>query len=157
MLVKITNSLLSELSETAKSSPRKRKNHNFHKESSDTLQRMLNAMEPDTYVQPHKHENPDKREVFLLLKGKAVVVSFDGQGEVTDWIILNHHTNFAVEIPEKTWHTIIPLERGTVVYEVKDGPYEPIDDKNFASWAPSEKDPNCIQYNQELLKQIGLA
>lgn len=157
MLVKITKSLLTELSETAKNLPRKRKNHNFHKESSDILQRMLNALEPETYVQPHKHENPDKREVFLILKGKAVVVSFNDNGEITDWILLNKHTNFAVEIPEKIWHTIISLERGTVVYEVKDGPYEPTDDKNFASWAPSEKDSDCANYNKKLLKQIGLA
>ncbi len=157
MLVKITKSLLNSLTETAKTLPRKRKNYNFHRENSDTLQRMLNAMEPDTYVQPHKHENPDKREVFLILKGKAVVISFNNYGDIDDWILLNGQTNFAAEIPEKIWHTIITLERGTVVYELKDGPYEPIDDKNFAPWAPSENDPECDNYNQELLKQIGLA
>ena len=157
MLVRITNSLLTELSGKASLLPRKRINHNFHKESSDTLQRMLNAMEPETYVQPHKHEEPDKREVFLILKGKAVVITFNEQGDISDWILLNRKTNFAVEIPGKTWHTIISLERGTVVYEVKDGPYEPTDDKNFAAWAPSEKEPGCMEYNRKLLKQIGLA
>ena len=41
-------------------SPRLRLNHNFHDDLADPINRMLNALEPGTYLQPHKHENPDK-------------------------------------------------------------------------------------------------
>jgi len=117
---------------------------------------MLNAIEPGSYVQPHKHENPDKREVFLLLKGKLAVVFFNNDGAVTEHIILDNRENFGVEIPPSVWHTIIALETGTVVYEIKDGPYSPADDKNFASWAPRERDKNCTAYLKSVMLKLDL-
>jgi cupin fold WbuC family metalloprotein len=74
---------------------------------------MLNAMEPGTYVQPHKHENPDKREAFLLLRGKMLVVSFDEAGQVTDHVVLDPQAgNFGLEVPPRTYHTLICLAKG---------------------------------------------
>ena len=103
---------------------------------------MLHAMNPGTFVQPHKHENPDKREIFLILQGRVLVVAFNYAGKITDHSILNTVTgNFGIEIPTGTWHTLIALEENSVVYEVKDGPYDPDDDKDFAAWAPAESDP----------------
>lgn len=153
---KIELQRLNELCIEAKNLPRKRKNYNYHDDLSDTLQRLLNAMQPDTYVQPHKHESPDKREVFILLTGKALVVTFNNNGEIEEHFILSRELgNFGVEIPEKEWHTVIVLEEDTVVYEVKDGPYSPVDDKNFAEWAPKEGDPNCQVFNEKILDAIG--
>lgn len=153
---KIELQRLNELCIEAKNLPRKRKNYNYHDDLSDTLQRLLNAMQPDTYVQPHKHESPDKREVFILLTGKALVVTFNNNGEIEEHFILSRELgNFGVEIPEKKWHTVIVLEEDTVVYEVKDGPYSPVDDKNFAEWAPKEGDPNCHVFNEKILDAIG--
>ena len=118
---------------------------------------MLNAMEPDTYFQPHKHENPDKAEVFFVLRGKILIVEFDEKGNIIDYIVLDSKEgNYGVEIPPRTYHTIISLEEGTVAYEVKDGPYNPIDDKNFASWAPKEGDNNAWDYNKKLLHKLKI-
>lgn len=156
-MIKIDNSFITPTSEKAKNSERQRMNYNFHKEASATLQRMLNAMEPSTYIQPHKHENPDKVEVFFVLRGKILLVEFDNEGRITDHIILDPDTgNYGGEIPPGTWHTIISLEPGTVAYEVKDGPYDPSIDKNFASWAPAEGDPDCQEYNEKILNQLGI-
>jgi cupin fold WbuC family metalloprotein len=156
-MIKINSKLINGLTEKAAQSERKRVNHNFHKELSDTLQRLLNVMEPSTYVRPHKHEDPDKREAFIILKGRAVAVEFNNTGDVTDYFILDPAIeNFGVEIPERTWHTIIALDRDTVVYEVKDGPYNPINDKNFAPWAPAEYSHESIDYNQKLLRILKL-
>ncbi|MFZ4571070.1 MAG: WbuC family cupin fold metalloprotein, partial [Bacteroidales bacterium] len=131
---------------------RRRKNYNFHKEYSDTLQRLLNAMEPMSYVRPHKHEDPDKREVFFALRGRILVVEFDESGNIADHIILDPLNGvFGAEIPEKTFHTIVSLETGTVAYEVKDGPYSPISDKNFAAWAPFEGSPDALPYLEKLV------
>ena len=69
-MIRIDKELLDSVSAKAKASPRLRVNFNFHEEAEDTLQRLLNAMEPGTYVQPHKHENPNKREAFLLKRIK---------------------------------------------------------------------------------------
>lgn len=153
----INTKLLDDVVSQAKLSSRKRKNYNFHETLDDRLQRMLNAIEPGTYVQPHKHENPDKAEAFLILKGKALVVEFDVQGEITAQTIISPANGvYGCEIAPTTWHCIVSLETGTVVYEVKDGPYSPINDKNFASWAPKEGDPECETYLLQLLKRCGI-
>jgi len=155
MLKIVSPELLDELSQKAVSSPRKRLNHNFHDDLADPINRMLNALEPGTYLQPHKHEDPDKREVFILIRGKFVVVFFDGLGNPTEFVPLDREFgNYAVEIPVGAWHTVIALESGSVVYEVKDGPYLPMNDKNFASWAPKEGDPECAEYLARLTDQF---
>lgn len=157
MVKKIEKSTLNQLVKEARSSARKRKNFNYHPRFDDPINRMLNAVEPGSYVQVHKHEDPDKREVFILLKGKMVVVFFDDNGNIDDHIILDNLENFGVEIPASRWHTIIALETGTVVYEIKDGPYSPADDKNFASWSPKEGDPNCTAYLEKILSQLHIS
>ncbi|MEA3445992.1 MAG: WbuC family cupin fold metalloprotein [Bacteroidota bacterium] len=153
-MIKIVNKqALSGLSNEAAKSTRLRKNLNFHEFAEDTLQRMLNAFEPDTYICPHKHENPDKRELFILLKGKILIVIFDDSGAVSDSVLLDREKgNYAVEIAPRTWHTVISLEKGSVAFEIKDGPYNNETDKIFAPWAPSENSPEAGKYLNKLLK-----
>lgn len=69
----IDKQLLDKTSEQAKQSPRLRMNYNFHERLDDPVNRLLNAMEPGSYIRPHRHLDPDKDEIFLLLRGKAVV------------------------------------------------------------------------------------
>lgn len=150
----VSDKLLDELSLKASNSPRQRLNLNFHEELSDPMNRMLNAFEPGTYIQPHKHENPDKREVFIVLRGSMLMVIFDDSGNPTDFVLLDPKKGtYAIEIPPRTWHSVISLESGTVVYEIKDGPYIPITDKNFAHWAPKEGDASCSVYLTRLTEQ----
>lgn len=147
----INRTLLNALSKKAKNSTRKRVNHNFHEDYTDPINRMLNALEPETYCQPHKHENPDKREVFIVLKGKMAVFFFDDSGNITNYNLLSPNSeNYGVDIPAGVWHTLVSLESGSVAYEVKDGPYQKEIDKNFASWAPKEEDKEAISYLKKL-------
>jgi len=156
MLKIVSPKLLDDLTQKARNSSRRRLNHNFHEDLTDPINRMLNALEPGTYLQPHKHENPDKREVFIVLRGSLVVVFFDTSGNPTDFVLLDPQKgNHAVEIPVGAWHTLISLESGSVVYEVKDGPYLPLSDKNFASWAPKEGDQACEEYLEKLTNQYS--
>lgn len=151
----IDNKLLQAVSEKAKASDRQRMNHNFHSDYSDPINRMLNALEPGTYCQPHKHEDPDKREVFMVLKGSFAVFFFNDIGEVTQVVKLSQSEGtYGVDIPPRIWHTLVCLEPGSVAYEVKDGPYAKPKDKNFASWAPKEGEPGCAAYLEGLLEQL---
>jgi cupin fold WbuC family metalloprotein len=153
----INRQLASSVSEEAKKSARLRKNYNFHADLSDPVNRMLNAFEPGTYVRPHKHESPDKCEVFLILTGKALALWFDDAGAIIEHVILDSSQGvFGVEIPPREWHSIISLTSGTVLYEVKQGPYAPINDKNFASWAPAEGSPEAAAYLASILARLGL-
>jgi len=156
-MIHINDNIIQPLMKEARASARKRKNYNFHPAATDPMHRMLHAMEPETYVQPHKHEAPDKREAFIILKGRVAAVEYSNDGKVCDWIILDTVTgNFGMEIAPRTWHNLICLESGTVVYEVKDGPWDVADDKFFAPWAPKEGDEGCEEFNRMILEKVGL-
>ncbi len=156
MLV-IDDFVLKSLTHEAQTNERKRKNKNYHTGDEDPIQRMLNAFEPDTYVRPHTHVNPDKREVFIILTGRLLVIFFDEFGEIINHIILDRETGqFAVEIKPGEWHTATGLEEGTVVYEIKDGPYNVSDDKNFAKWAPEENCDKAQLQLQSWLRELDL-
>jgi cupin fold WbuC family metalloprotein len=157
LMIHIDKEMIETLAEQARSANRKRKNLNFHTVSADPMHRMLHAMEPETYVQPHKHENPDKREAFIILKGRVAAVQYTDTGDVSDFIILDPATEcFGVEFTPRTWHNLIVIAPGTIVYEVKDGPWDPADDKFFATWAPAEGDNGCEEYKGKILKAIGV-
>ena len=149
--------LLEKMNAKSRVASRKRAHYTFHKSDDDTLQRMLNAMQPGTYLRPHKHKNPDKREVFLVLTGKFLVVEFDEAGAIVDYMILDAKTHqHAAEIAQRTYHTVICLAPDSIAYEIKDGPYDPIDDKNFASWAPREGKAGCQEFIQKILNELNI-
>ncbi len=156
MIKVVSDQVLNTLSDEAIRSDRLRKNLNFHKMADDPMQRMLNAFEPGTYIAPHKHENPDKRELFILIRGKLLVVIFHESGMISDYIFLDREKgNFAVEIAPKTWHTVISFEKGSIAFEIKDGPYCPDTDKNYAPWAPPENSAEGEVYLKNLLDLIN--
>lgn len=155
-MIKIDQSLLDALTSKASSVPRLRINHNFHEGDSDPLQRMLNAMEPGTYIRPHLHMNPDKREAFICLRGRFMVVEYNDDGTIHDFIILDpQEGNFACEIAAGRYHNMIALCSGSVAYELKDGPYDPATDKKFAPWAPEEGSSGTSKFIASILNQTG--
>jgi cupin fold WbuC family metalloprotein len=156
-MIVINRQLASSVSEEAKNTARLRKNHNFHTDYEDPVNRMLNAFEPGTYIRPHKHESPDKCEVFIILTGKALVLQFDDEGTIKKHAILDNARGvYGVEIAPREWHSILSLASGTVLFEVKPGPYAPISDKNFASWAPAEGSPESPAYLSSILIKLGI-
>lgn len=156
-MIKINNVLLSSLSEEAKKSDRLRKNFNFHEKLDDPVQRLLNALEPDTYVRPHRHIDPDKDEIFFVLKGKMLLIEFNEEGEITDHILLDPtQGNYGCEVKAGIWHSLISLEAGSVAYEVKRGPFAAIEESNFAAWAPKDDPLEISKYKNHLLDQLGI-
>lgn len=156
-MIKITNQLINEVSNNAKKSNRKRYNYNFHNSSNDYLQRFINAVEPDTYVRPHKHENPDKTEIFLILKGRVLIIEFDNNGRVIDNIILDSDNGeMGVEILPKTWHSLIVLKENSVLYEIKGGQYVKESDKIFAEWSPEEGTKETQIFIEKILVNLKI-
>ncbi len=157
-MYKIEIKMINDLSQKAKASERKRMNLNIHKSDDDQLQRFMNAMEPGTYIRPHKHEKPHKRELFAVVRGEFLVLEFNDDGSIADHFILSQDTgNFAVEIDSAIWHTVIALKVSSVALEVKDGPYHPDSDKIFADWAPADSDiPAAKAFLDEQLGKLGI-
>lgn len=139
--------LLDELVGKARDSARLRANHNVHPSLDDMVHRLFIAIEPGSYVHPHRHPEAEKWEFFMVVRGRLAALLFDEQGQVLRREELSPGGPVhGFEIPPNTWHTITALEPGSVFFEVKPGPYTPLSDKNFAAWAPREGDPGCDKF-----------
>ena len=125
MLMKIDDSLLDSLTEQAKSSERLRMNMDLRNSPADTSQRMLNAIEPGSEVPIHRHCTTS--ETVVVLRGRLIEEFYDDlECRCTDAIELSADGPVrALNIPAGQWHTVRVLESGTVIMEVKDGPYIP--------------------------------
>lgn len=155
-MVRIKREAINKLVQAARSSPRKRMNLNIHQSLDARVQRFFNAMEPDTYVRPHRHTQEGRFEMFLCIRGKGAASTFDDRGKVINSLIISPDgDSIGIEIPPHAWHTILSLSPGTVFFELKEGPYAAIDDKDFAPWAPDPSDPGSGDYLRRLKEGIG--
>lgn len=119
--MEINKELLDKLFEQAKENPRLRQNYDLRTSSSDTSQRMLNALLPGTVVPIHRH--PQSTENVFLLCGKIVEVICDENGNEKERIHLDPTVgNYGCVVPQGAWHTVEVLEP-SVIYEAKDGKY----------------------------------
>ena len=144
----IDKKLLDETTAKAKQSPRLRMNYNFHEKLDDPINRLLNAMEPGTYIRPHRHTNSTKDEITLVLRGKVAVFIFDDDGMILEKKIISPQDKvYGVEFKANCWHSLLVLETGTVVYEVKEGPFTPLSPDDMAPWSPdAEKTTEVNEY-----------
>lgn len=130
--------LLASVSRDAASSPRRRRNHNFHRHE-EAVQRLLNALQPGTYIPPHKHEGVERFEMFVILQGAVGCLFFDDAGDVVRALRIDSQGPVrGIEIPGETWHTLVALEPDSVVLEIKEGPYDPTRAKSAIPGFPDE-------------------
>jgi cupin fold WbuC family metalloprotein len=139
----------------SRQSPRRRVIQPFHKTDGDTLHRMFNAVQPDSYIRPHRHLDPPKAEAWIVLSGALAFFTFEDDGRVRDCLrIAASGPAFGVDLIAGVFHTFIALEADTLIYEVKPGPYAPATDKDFAAWAPAEGAPAAAEYRGALLREF---
>ena len=126
--MKITQAILDELTAKAKENPRLRMNLDLRNSAVDQSQRMLNAIEPGSPLPIHRHQKTS--ETVVCLRGRLVEEFYDElERRCIEAIELSPNGPVvAVNIPIGQWHTVRSLESGTVILEVKDGPYEPLSD-----------------------------
>lgn len=126
----LNKTLLDSVSQQAKASPRLRMNYNLHEHLEDKTHRFFNAMEPGTVVPIHRHRNC--AETFMLVRGNMRVVLYDDEKNVIEDTILSAESgNYGIHIPIGVWHWVEILESGTVTFEVKEGPYEPLKEEDI--------------------------
>ncbi|MEG1563810.1 MAG: WbuC family cupin fold metalloprotein [Bacteroides sp.] len=125
----IDNTLLDEVSEKARVSDRLRMNFNLHESLDAKAQRLLNALEIGTMLPIHRHRHTT--ETYMLLRGKLRVMFYNDEGiETKSYLLDLLQGNYGVNIPKGQWHTLEVLESGTVIFEVKDGPYMPLESED---------------------------
>ncbi len=143
----INRTLFARISAEAQASPRRRKNYNFHGSDMDASHRLLNAMEPDSYIQPHRHLDANKDETIIALSGRIGIVFFDQAGNVTEVVTLSPGGEAAgVNIPHGEFHSLVALEPGSLFFEAKAGPYLALTLAEKAPWAPAEGEPGAAAY-----------
>lgn len=143
----MTQKILDKAVALSRKSPRKRIIYPFHKSDNDMLHRMLNAIQPNSYVRPHMHNDPPKSESVVMLRGALKYIIFESDGSVKDHFVLKAGTSrFGVDLEPGVIHSMAALEPDTVLYESKTGPYVKLNDKQFAAFSPEEKSPDVPDY-----------
>lgn len=115
----------------AKASPRHRMNYDLRTQAMDesllwrdTSQRMLNVMMKDSVIPIHRHT--ETSETVIVLRGSGDEVIYDDKGQVVERVTLQYGSECpAVQVPRNVYHTFIPHEDGTVIFEAKDRAYDP--------------------------------
>ena len=121
----INQAILDKLTAEAKTSPRLRMNLDLRNGDGDQSQRMLNAIEPGSPLPIHRHK--DTSETVVCLRGRLVWEFYDELERIcTERIELSPNGQIvALNVPAGQWHTVKALESGSVILEMKDGPFEP--------------------------------
>ncbi len=182
MITLIDARLLDEVCAEAAASPRRRKHRNFHAYDGHPAHRLLNAMQPDSYIPPHRHLDPNKDETFVVLRGSLGLIIFDDAGNPVktarlgvpqgdflrgvpqgdflrgvpqgDFLRGAGGSALGVDIPHGTWHTAVALEADTVFLEAKAGPYLPLTAAERAPWAPAENSAGAASYLESLRARL---
>jgi cupin fold WbuC family metalloprotein len=152
---------LSDLTEQAKTNDRLRQHRNIHQSFQDPCQRLFNAIEPGSYIRPHRHASDPRDELLVAVRGLMALLTFDDNGTVTNVLRLGTEkygsaTCPAAEVPSDVWHTVIALESGCVLFETKSGPFDPNQPKDLAAWAPDEGSAGALAYLNLLVGLVDI-
>ena len=106
-------------------------NYDLRNGAEDQSQRMLNAIEPGSPLPIHRHQNTS--ETVVCLRGRLVWEFYDELERIcTERIELSPNGQVvALNVPAGQWHTVKALESGSVILEMKDGPYKPQSDADI--------------------------
>lgn len=158
MVLKLFNDLdLEELINNSRSSPRRRAVRVIHPPEKKGTRLILNCIQPDSYVQPHFHPG-DSSEIWIPLQGRIGLVTFSVNGLIEDYRELSSQNYKYAEIGPGTYHSGFSLEKDSIMYEFSEGPYNALNYKIFAPWAPSEENKEMArEYLFNLKKLLHLS
>ncbi len=126
----IDNHQLDNLTSQAKASPRLRMNMDLRNSPEDKSQRMLNALEPGSVMPIHRHMASS--DTVTLLRGRIRWHFYDDAGNETESVILDANGDVrCINVEKARWHSLECLESGSVLFESKDGKYEPLKEEEI--------------------------
>jgi cupin fold WbuC family metalloprotein len=125
----IDNKLLDQVTEQANENERLRMNYNLHDSLDTKTQLLLNVLEPGTILPIHRHRHT--AETYIVLRGSINIIFYDdSKTPVLQNLDNSKEGDYGVHIPSGQWHTLEVKESGTVIFEVKDGPYKPLGEED---------------------------
>lgn len=153
-MVILKNEEIEKMVEESRFSERRRIAKSLHAVEHSGPRILINAIQPDSYAAPHRHENMKFGEIFIYVKGRVCVPVFDDNGILIKAPILSSLEDKIIQPPANTYHTIVALEEDSVLCEVSQGPYVHEKFKTFAPWAPLENSSEGRDYLQKLRDKI---
>jgi cupin fold WbuC family metalloprotein len=148
---------LDALTLDAEQSSRQRQHKNIHKNYNDSCQRLFNAIGIDSYIRPHRHLIDPKDECLIAVRGRMALLVFDDVGQIVYVIRFGAQItegqsliSAGVNLPAGVWHTVISEMPGSILFEVKSGPFNPERAKEWAVWAPKENTSEATDYLMQL-------
>ena len=136
--MKIDNQLLDTLSAQAKANPRLRQSYDLRTTPEDQSQRILNAVEPGTILPIHRHRG--STETIVVLRGKVVQHYYDDNGNKTaSFELAPGSAQVGMSVPVGQWPALESLEEGSVIFECKDGAYQPLSAEDILEVAQEGK------------------
>lgn len=122
----------------------------LHRSQDAEVQRIINFLQPGTYIRPHMHPLPHATETIVLLSGSIRFFTFDEKGGLkTDCVLSSDPIPGIADIERGVWHSFLVLEEDTILFETKKGPYNADTDKVFADWSPEEGAPGASGWMQQ--------
>lgn len=159
-----SSSFLNLLTQSAKQSSRQRQHKNIHQHYNDPCQRLFNAIGIYSYIRPHRHSIDPKDECLIAVRGRMALLVFDDIGQVQQIIRFGAQADesqevigVGVNLPAGAWHTVVAEVPGSILFEVKSGPFNPEQAKEYAAWAPEENTPEAAVYLTELKHRVSFA
>jgi cupin fold WbuC family metalloprotein len=141
----ISADVVDRLRADSRASPRRRQHMNLHKDHAEPVQRLLNVIQIESYIRPHRHSLDPKTESLFALAGRFVLFVFDDGGQVIRMVRLGSEkyvcgaaTCIGIELSPGTWHTVLATEPDSLLLELKAGPFDTNAAKEHAPWAPGE-------------------
>jgi len=131
----IDKKILDELTAKAKENPRLRCNLDMRNSADDQSQRMLNALEPGTIMPIHRHKTTSETCICIRGHFEEYLYGFaetrsDGTPDPKSFGIIETIDMYpggpVLNIEKGQWHSLKCLESGTVLFEAKDGAYQPL-------------------------------
>ena len=131
--------LMDDLSAQAKENPRLRQAFDLRTTPNDSSQRILNAVELGTVLPIHRHRG--STETIIVLRGKVVQHYYNDAGKKTaSYELAPNSAQAGMSVPVGLWHALESLEEGSVIFECKDGAYQPLSAEDILEVEISGKD-----------------
>ena len=135
----LNKKLMDDLSAQAKENPRLRQAFDLRTTPNDSSQRILNAVEPGTILPIHRHRG--STETIIVLRGKVVQHYYDDNGNKTaSFELAPNSAQVGMSVPVGQWHALESLEEGSIIFECKDGAYQPLSAEDILEVVISGKD-----------------
>lgn len=146
-----------DLFATASLSQKLRAHANIHYSYDDPCQRFFNTINANSYIRPHRHSLDPKTECLIAIRGLFGCIVLTNEGLIESVILFGSEKYSeklriasGLELPAGVWHTVVSLADHSILFEVKEGPFDPEIAKEYAPWAPEEGSEGAQDYLSKL-------